>query len=131
MAEISLSVGKHGRLAYLPLDTYVGRSLATYGEYSDQEVAFLQSLIQPGSVVVEVGANIGAITVPLARTVGESGRVLAFEPQTVVWELLTRNLRDNGLAWAQAVPAALGRAWAWRRSRSPSTRKAATSAPCP
>jgi FkbM family methyltransferase len=108
--EIGCVTGKHGRFVYPPQDRYVGRSLAVYGEYSDQEVAFLQTLVRPGAVVVEVGANIGAITVPLARAVGPTGRVLAFEPQTAVCQLLTRNLADNDLPWAQAVPAALGQA---------------------
>lgn len=79
---------RYGTFTY-PDDAYIGRSLETYGEYSEQEVAFLISLLQPESVVVEVGANIGAITVPLAKA---AGAVLAYEPQTDIFEMLRSNV---------------------------------------
>ena len=36
--------------------------------------------LEPGDVAVEVGANIGSLTVPLANAVGEEGTLIAFEP---------------------------------------------------
>src|SRR5512139_1143204 len=79
---------RHGVFAYNRNDIYIGRSLSVYGEYSEAEVAFLSRLLAPGDTVVEAGANIGSITVPLARVVGAGGRLIGFEPQRVAFELL-------------------------------------------
>lgn len=51
-----------------------------------------------GSTVLDVGAHIGALTVPMARLVGPQGRVYAFEPQKKVFRELVHNLKLNGLS---------------------------------
>src|SRR5262249_31004038 len=43
-------------------------------------------------VTVDVGANLGAITVPLARALGDNGIVHAFEPQRLVYYMLCGNV---------------------------------------
>ncbi|CAO3380874.1 FkbM family methyltransferase [Azospirillum argentinense] len=89
--------GRHGMMRFFAKDAYVGRSLALYGEYSDDEHRLAAMLVKAGDLVVEAGSNIGAHTVALARTVGPAGLVHAFEPQRVVHELLAHNLAANGL----------------------------------
>jgi FkbM family methyltransferase len=55
--------------------------------------------VRPGSVVLDVGANIGAHTLELARQVGRGGKVFAFEPTTFAHFKLLQNLALNpGLA---------------------------------
>lgn len=88
---------RHGTFLANENDTYVGRSLIKYGEFSQHEAELFAELLKPGDVVVEAGANIGALTVPLARLVGPHGRVLASEPQPVVFQMLCANLSLNGL----------------------------------
>lgn len=102
--------GRHGMMRFFAKDTYIGRSLALYGEYSDAEPRLAAMLVGPGDVVVEAGSNIGAHTVPLARTVGPTGCVHAFEPQRVVHELLAHNLVTNGLHNVVLHRAAVGNA---------------------
>ena len=87
-----------GTISFFADDEYIGRALSADGGYSPQECEFLCRLVGAGDCVVEIGANIGAITVPLARAVGMSGRVLAFEPQPESFALLERNVHDNGLS---------------------------------
>lgn len=99
---------RHGRLIYNRFDQYVGRSVETYGEFSELELQFLLSGVAEGDVVVEVGANIGSHTVALAAKVGSSGRVLAFEAQRIVHQALCGNLALNSIANAMAYHAALG-----------------------
>ena|SRR5260370_737092 len=48
--------------------------------YERQTKAALRSLVSPASLVLDIGANIGAHTLHLAQLVGPSGRVMAFEP---------------------------------------------------
>ncbi|HMR32114.1 MAG TPA: FkbM family methyltransferase [Geminicoccaceae bacterium] len=88
---------RHGLFLINPQDIYIGRSLSVYGEYSEYEIQALISLVQPGAWIVEAGANIGADTVPLARHIGPKGRLLAFEPQRIVHQLLCANLALNGV----------------------------------
>lgn len=101
---------RHGYFMYLRGDRYVGRCLELYGEYSEGEVALFRQLVPPGGTVVEVGANIGSLTVPLARMAGPSGRVVAFEPQRAVFNVLCGNLALNGLSNVTPIRAAVGSA---------------------
>ncbi len=89
---------RHGSFMYLASDIYVGLSLELYGEYSETEVTFFRQVIRPGAVVVDCGAHIGALTVPLAHLVGPQGRVVAFEPQRQLFQLLCGNVALNNFA---------------------------------
>ena len=100
---------RHGVTLVNRHDSIVGRSLDYYGEYFEREVDLFRQFLRPGDVVVDVGANIGAHTVPLARMVGASGRVLAFEPVRLNHQLLCANVALNSLTWVDAIQGALGR----------------------
>jgi FkbM family methyltransferase len=76
-------------------DIFMGGSLQKYGEFSVGELEVFAQLVGPGSLVVEVGANIGAHTVELARLAGADGEVHAFEPQRIVFQALCANLALN------------------------------------
>lgn len=104
---VRLSKCKHGGMLYFPHDFYIGGSLEKYGEYNHDEAEMLHRYINEGNVVVEVGANIGTHTVPIARWVGEKGRVLAFEPQRVLFQMMCGNLAINALWNVYAVQEAL------------------------
>jgi len=56
---------------------------------------FVASQLAPGKVFVDIGANIGCYTLQAAAAVGESGKVLAFEPLPAAFERLKRNLGLN------------------------------------
>lgn len=101
---------RHGRLTYLPNDAYIGKSLDVYGEYSEGEIELFGQLLRPGDVAIDVGANIGALTVGMARLVAPGGAILAFEPQRVIFDILRDNLRLNSLANVTAYRRALGSA---------------------
>jgi FkbM family methyltransferase len=75
----------------------------------------LQCIDRPGTVV-EVGANIGSQTVPLAKAAKAAGAdVIAFEPQPFVFQNLCANLAlnaiDNVAAWPFACAAQPGTVW--------------------
>lgn len=57
--------------------------------------AALRSLVTEAGVVLDIGANIGAHTLHLARLVGPSGRVIAFEPTDFAFRKLRRNIELN------------------------------------
>jgi FkbM family methyltransferase len=86
---------RYGPMVFLRADKYVGASLDLYGEYCYSESQVFDQLVSPGDTVAEVGANIGAHTVHIAQLVGPQGRVLAFEPQRVVFQILCANIVLN------------------------------------
>lgn len=102
----------HGRLGYRFLynenDVFIGASLAAYGEFSGAEADFLEGLVQPGDVVVEVGANIGALSVGIAKKLGPHGRLFAFEPQRIVFQILCANIALNNLDNVECLMMAVG-----------------------
>jgi len=99
---------RYGTMLYPLNDTYIGRSLELYGEYSEAEIQVFKFLLRPGDVVLDAGANIGALTLPFARLVGEQGVVIAFEPQRPMYYLLCSNVALNTIENVAAIQVALG-----------------------
>lgn len=85
-----------GGISY-DLDLSQGIDFAIYlaNIYERQTRAALHKLVSPGSLVLDIGANIGAHTLNLAQLVGPNGRVIAFEPTDYAFRKLTRNLELN------------------------------------
>lgn len=105
-----LKACRHGQMLYNINDIYIGRSLDVYGEYSEGEIELFRQIVQPGHVVVEVGANIGSHTVFLAKQAGPRGLVMAFEPQRIVFQTLCANVALNSLANVHCIQNAVGAA---------------------
>jgi FkbM family methyltransferase len=106
--HIRLKHCREGAFIYNINDAFIGRALDKYGEISREEIMFLSQLICPGMWVVEVGANIGLLTVPFARLVAPGGKVIAFEPQRIVYQMLCGNLALNAIINAFAYNSAIG-----------------------
>jgi FkbM family methyltransferase len=63
---------------------------------AEPECALLDRWINQGDWVIDGGANVGHYTLPMSRLVGPAGRVLAFEPMPVTFEILTCNCSAAG-----------------------------------
>jgi FkbM family methyltransferase len=97
---------RHGWMLVNPNDIYLGQAIIQYGECCEAEIEFLLGLIslRPG-VVVEVGTNIGTHTVPLARALAlQNRRLIAFEPQPVIFQNMCANLALNAMGNVTAWP---------------------------
>ena len=106
---VRLRTCRHGPMMYLTNDL-IGRSLDTYGEFSEHELALFGDVVQPGMTVLDVGSNIGTHAVFFARRVGPTGAVYCFEPQRFIHQLLCGNLALNALRNVRALHAAAGEA---------------------
>jgi FkbM family methyltransferase len=97
---------RHGRLLMLDNDLIMGQGLLNHGEYSEEEVQLLCSLLRPGDVAIDAGANIGCMTIPMART---GAGVIAVEPQRYIYHMLCGSIALNGLSkQVTAIHGALG-----------------------
>jgi FkbM family methyltransferase len=96
---------RYGELAFHHTDQWIGRSLDLYGEWSEGEVELFRKVVKPGDVAIEAGANVGALTIPLAKIVGDTGRVHAFEPQKDNFDCLAWNVTSlpNVTLWPRAL----------------------------
>jgi FkbM family methyltransferase len=89
-------------------DKYIGRELDVYGEFQEKQAALFRAVVKPRQVVVDLGANIGGHTIPLAHHVGSGGQVIAIEPQRVAHTMLCGNIALNALANVLPIRAASG-----------------------
>jgi FkbM family methyltransferase len=90
--------GRHGYMLYNSNDTFIGRSLELYGEWAEAELRLLGSVIKTGSIVLDVGANIGCHSVFFGQAAGPEGKVLSFEPERVLFQQLCANIALNSLS---------------------------------
>lgn len=62
---------------------------------TQEMVDFFKKFIQKGDLVIDIGANIGDTTVPMALAAGSSGVTLGFEPNPYVFKILEKNASLN------------------------------------
>jgi FkbM family methyltransferase len=91
----------NGPMIFPENDTYIGRALDYYGEAHQLEIDFLEKLVSKGDVVIDVGANIGIITIPMAKKVGSEGYVLSLEAHSMLFYTLCGNIALNNLNHVQ------------------------------
>jgi FkbM family methyltransferase len=89
-------------------NSYIGRYLYFRGMYEEPVIKKLASLLEPGMVYVDVGANIGLHSLIAAWRVGPTGRVVAIEPQASVFEALCTNVAVNKLTNVDEIRSAVG-----------------------
>lgn len=101
---------RHGWMLVNVNDAYLGQAILRYGECCELEVDFLVRLLslRPG-LVVEIGANIGTHSVPIAKALAAQQRqMIVIEPQPYIFQNLCANLALNGVGNVRALPLACG-----------------------
>ena len=92
-----------------------GKFIYAFREYYEPELAYLEKVLSPGKVFIDVGANFGVYTLVASKLVGTSGRVIAFEPTAQSFAILRQNIALNHFANVRAFQFALaqrrGKAW--------------------
>lgn len=92
----------HGHKMYLPAgDRGVTPCLLLDGYWEPDATAALHELVRPGMSIIEIGGNVGWYTVLLAQWVGPQGRLLTFEANPRLAQILELNLRANSYDWGR------------------------------
>ncbi len=88
-------------------DQHVSRDIAANGIWEAYETRLVIERLKPGDCFVDVGANIGYYTAIAADRLGDSGYIVAFEPDPDNVELLRKNMQENGFDNVNIVAAGL------------------------
>jgi FkbM family methyltransferase len=88
----------NGCVVSCKMDDYLQFVTWFYGVYEPSESHLFNSLVEPGMVVVDAGANIGQYTLLAATRVGPQGHVHSFEPYQPNFSALTTHVYNNRLA---------------------------------
>ena len=64
-------------------------------DFFEDELRFVRELLQPGQKVIDIGANYGVYTLPMAQKVGPDGHVWAFEPTSSTAQFLAQGIAAN------------------------------------
>lgn len=91
----------------VPRDFGVTLELHATGGYENASRRFCLDHLQPGMTFVDIGAHVGLFSVPAARRVGASGRVIAFEPDPDNRRMLEENISRNRIEAVQVHSEAL------------------------
>lgn len=73
----------------------VGKELYINGVYEKRTLEIIKNSLKSSSVFFDVGANIGSISLPIAKTAG--AQIHAFEPSKLSFSFLGKNVQDNHL----------------------------------
>jgi FkbM family methyltransferase len=79
----------------LDLNEGIDLSIYIFGGFELGTLKVYEKLIRKGDVVVDIGANIGSHTLPLAQISGPKGKVFAFEPTSYAYQKLQKNMALN------------------------------------
>ena len=89
---VKVKVPKHGYEAYCPLNKH------DFLNITIREEDLLESFVpNQGDTVIDVGAHAGRYSIISSMKVGNTGRVIAIEPDPQMFLLLKRNLALNNL----------------------------------
>lgn len=105
-----LTIRMHdGTIVAVPADlnaitTYV---LLEQERWFEKEPDFLAAWLKPGMTVIDIGANLGLYSLPMARQAGPDGNVFAYEPGSDTRRRLTASKAANGASNLHILASAL------------------------
>lgn len=79
-----------------PDDWSISPHLMLDGLWEQRVTEAIVDRLQPGMTAIDVGANVGYFSMLMAALVGETGRVMAFEPNPAAANRLEASLAING-----------------------------------
>ena len=81
--------------------------LQEQGDWFEDEIKFLRTYIKPGMKVIDIGANYGTYTLTMAKIIGDTGRLWAFEPASATADCLDQSINNNNFKNIKLIRAGL------------------------
>ena len=104
---IKLTDFKYGQIYVNDKDFYIGKCLLEYGEYCEEEAIIFNEILNTTDNVIEVGSNIGALSIPIAQAVPK-GTLHAIEPQKVIYDMMVDSFKINNISNVKTYQLAIG-----------------------
>lgn len=82
----------------LDLDEWVQQHIYFLGYFDSAGITLIKNRLKEGNVFIDIGANVGSYTLVAAKHVGETGKVIAFEPVGTAYDRLIENISLNNIA---------------------------------
>ena len=79
----------------LDLSQLIDSSIYFYGCFEEETTKRLSKMVEPGMTILDIGANVGCHTLPMAMSVGPTGKIIAFEPMEWARKKLITNIGLN------------------------------------
>ena len=79
----------------IDLDEGIDFSIFLFGFFERTTSKAIKRLVNKNSIVIDIGANIGAHTLPIAKLLGNEGKVYALEPTDYAFTKLMNNIQIN------------------------------------
>jgi FkbM family methyltransferase len=92
---------------YTTADNYIEWAIASTGTYEDEIGKLIKISLKDGDTALDIGGNIGLQSIRMAKCVGQSGRVYAFEPLTHLQKKFKKNISLNKVSNVTLFPYAL------------------------
>ncbi len=97
-----------GARLIVPVGDFVGAAVYSFGDLDPKVTWVARRILRPGDTALDMGANIGLVTMAMADAVGPAGRIEAFEPQPRLAEFIRRSAGLNGYRQVTVHEVALG-----------------------
>ncbi len=69
--------------------------LREQGDWFEDEIKFVRGVLEPGQQAIDIGANYGVYALSIAKAIGATGRLWAFEPASTTADFLAAGIAEN------------------------------------
>ena len=76
-------------------------------DWFEDEIKFIRTYLKPGMKVIDIGANYGTYALTMAKLVGDTGKVWAFEPTEATANCLRESIAENHFQNFELIQAGL------------------------
>lgn len=94
------------REVYVPYS--VGGCISRQIDFEEHTTNTFAKYVKTGMTVIDIGANIGATSLQLCQSVGQTGEVISFEPHPVTFQHLLATLKLSDIRNVKAIQGGLG-----------------------
>jgi len=98
---------KDGIVFDLDVQECVQKAIFCFHYFEPEDVSVFRKFIQPGGILLDVGANIGQYSLLASKLAGKTGKIYAFEPGQNIQPRLKKNIDLNGFENIEVVPCAV------------------------
>lgn len=87
----SFDIEKYGNIKFANWDN----PLVSDATFSLKNLTFFEKFLKEGDFVIDIGANIGHVSILMSLVTGKNGLLLGFDPNPYVFEILVENAKLN------------------------------------